>query len=94
MALPAGISGGLLWGSWGGAFPVEAGAREPLVTVGHRAMRMVWKTRERARGRFGKGEKRQLLTGDRITVYKYMPGSEEEVGGLSSSVNEINGSEA
>lgn len=29
-----------------------------------------------------------------MAAYKYLPGSEEEVGGLSSSLNEINGSEA
>lgn len=29
-----------------------------------------------------------------MAAYKYLPGSKEEVGGLSCSLNEINGSEA
>lgn len=43
------------------------------------------------------GEERRGETaaaGRRAPAYKYMPWSEEAVGGLSSSLNEINGSQA
>lgn len=43
-------------------------------------------------GRFG--EAAAAADGRQVAAYKYLPGSEEEVGGLSSSLNEINGSEA
>jgi len=45
-----------------------------------------------SRGGLGRGV--AIADGRRVAAYKYLPGSEEEVGGLSSSLNEINGSEA
>lgn len=43
-------------------------------------------------GAWGRGA--AAADGRRVAAYKYLPGSKEEVGGLSSSLNEINGSEA
>lgn len=47
-----------------------------------------------ASGRGGLGRGAAAATRRQVAAYKYLPGSEEEVGGLSSSLNEINGSEA
>lgn len=68
-------------GSWWDA------GRRGVILPGAAARCRVW-----SRGGLGRGA--AVADWRRVAAYKYLPGSQEGVGGLSSSLNEINGSEA